>query len=79
MHIDIKEYVDRPEITPVIVVQPNAENYLVGMDYQGTRVFKSMKKNVWVNMYMFREFIQEMYTELLSKYLKGNSKINFHN
>ena len=46
MFLDINEFVEEPKYFPVVVIQPNAQDFIVGMDCGGTSVFKCVTREV---------------------------------
>lgn len=70
MFLDINEFVEEPKYFPVVVIQPNAQDFIVGMDCNGTSVFKCITREVHEDGEQFKDFIQGLYVALEYKILK---------
>ena len=70
MFLDINEFVEEPKYFPVVVVSPNAQDFIVGMDCNGVSVFKCVAREVYDDTEQFMDFIRGLYVALEYKILK---------
>ena len=74
MFLDITEFVKDPKYFPVVVVQPNGKDFIVGMDCDGEYVFKCVEKAVYEDVDLFKDFIMRMYYTLEGKLNRNTLK-----
>lgn len=72
MFMDITQFIDAPDFFPTIMIQPNAKNYLIGMNCDGEYLFKGVSQEVYNDQDALKSFIESMYYTLEGK-LKKNT------